>query len=104
MLMSIKGCIHGRIPQLAAIGLSESISNLYTLDMRCTWLSELLAGTFKVPRIIEMEKDVKKWDEYAKQYAGVLLAIVHWSPASMVQRPVVQGHGMEPQKKEGNVC
>ncbi|KAM5562726.1 putative flavin-containing monooxygenase 1 [Rosa sericea] len=63
-------CINGRIPQLAVIGFSESISNLYTSEMRCKWVTELLGGTFKVPSIKEMEKDVKKWDEYAKRYAG----------------------------------
>ncbi|XP_050365502.1 probable flavin-containing monooxygenase 1 [Argentina anserina] len=63
-------CIQGRIPQLAVIGFSESIFNLYTSEIRCRWLSELLAGTFKVPSIKEMEKDVQKWDKYAKQYAG----------------------------------
>ncbi|KAK9944347.1 hypothetical protein M0R45_009920 [Rubus argutus] len=63
-------CINGRIPQLAVIGHSESISNLYTSEMRCKWVVELLGGTFKVPSIKEMEKDVEQWDEYAKRYAG----------------------------------
>lgn len=52
------------------IGYSESISNLYTSEMRCKWVAELLGGTFKVPSINEMEKDVEQWDEYAKRYAG----------------------------------
>ncbi|KAK6150374.1 hypothetical protein DH2020_015306 [Rehmannia glutinosa] len=63
-------CVHPRIPQLAFIGFSESFANLFTSDMTCQWLAELLDGTLKLPSIKEMEKDVSQWDKYMKQSSG----------------------------------
>ncbi|CAI0380503.1 unnamed protein product [Linum tenue] len=41
---------------------SESITNLFTSEMRSRWLAELLDGKFKLPAVKEMESEVAECD------------------------------------------
>lgn len=63
-------CIHPRIPQLAVMGHADSFSTLFTSEMMSKWLACMLACSFRLPTILEMEKDVLNWVGCTKMYKG----------------------------------
>lgn len=52
------------------MGVSESVANIFTSEMTCRWLAELLDGNFKLPSIKEMEKNVSQWDDHRNKSLG----------------------------------
>ncbi|XP_075658459.1 putative flavin-containing monooxygenase 1 [Castanea sativa] len=49
-----RGTIHPLIPNMAFVGYIESVSNLHTAELRCTWLAKLADNVFKLPSIEKM--------------------------------------------------
>ncbi|KAL2327389.1 hypothetical protein Fmac_020816 [Flemingia macrophylla] len=62
--------IHPQIPQLAIIGYTEGLTNIFASEMKSLWLVHFMDGSIEVPNIRDMKKDVKLWEENFKLYGG----------------------------------
>lgn len=54
MIVMNRGTIHPLIPNMAFVGYIESVSNLHTAELRCTWLARLADNVFKLPSVEKM--------------------------------------------------
>lgn len=62
-----RGTINPYIPNMAFIGYIESVSNLHTAEIRCKWLSRLIDGHFKLPKIEKMVEQISQEMEIMKK-------------------------------------
>ncbi|KAK7328708.1 hypothetical protein VNO77_22825 [Canavalia gladiata] len=79
-----RGTIHPLIPNMAFVGYVESVSNLYTSEIRSMWLTGLIENKFKLPSVEKMLsqtfKDVetmKKTTRFYKRQCITTFSINH---------------------------
>jgi len=70
-----RGIIHPQIPHMAILGYSESLSNVYSSEMRSQRLSHFLSGKFVLPSTKEIEADIDNFSKHLKRVTPF-----YWKP------------------------
>ncbi|KAJ4776900.1 Flavin-containing monooxygenase [Rhynchospora pubera] len=95
-------CIHPRIPQLAVIGYSSSLTDMYVSERMSTWVAHFLAGSFQLPRIRKMEAGIQQWEKYKRRYNGKDFRSSCVSALNIWYNDILcQDMGQNPRRKKG---
>uniref|UniRef100_J3MC59 Flavin-containing monooxygenase n=2 Tax=Oryza brachyantha TaxID=4533 RepID=J3MC59_ORYBR len=90
--------IHPRIPQMAVIGYTESLTSIYTYEMMAKWVAHLLAGAFR-----RMEASASEWGEHAvvkKRGGGRVEAPCFGAVSTWYNDELCRDMGYEPRRKQ----
>ena len=52
------------------IGYNESFSSLSSSEIKSIWLARFLDGDIELPRVKDMEEEVRLWGDHIRQFTG----------------------------------